>query len=388
MAKKYQVFVSSTYDDLIEERKAISTALLESDCIPAGMELFPAANASSWSIIKRVIEESDYYLLILAGRYGSFPKSKSRNKTGYTEMEFDYATKLKKPIIALIHNDIGKISSAKVESTSAGKKRLEKFTEKVKSSDHNVSFWDDTASLVSKVKTAIAHQISDEPAPGWVRGNEFDELMDYENLRNAGVNKAYNDVNDIDYRQLIDSAKKEIDIIHIHGMTWTNRNRASLISKLSDSNIQFRIMLLDVGGLFFAPYARFIGKDDFFLFNKMTEVLEMWGDMYNQATENGSQEGADVTIMFHNGIPNKSMYRFDSTIVVNPVTMTRDKTPLMPTYLCTKRTGTNDVFSSYSDEINNLARNSVYSFKLVDFCSGTKIFDVLLNRYKNPEYTH
>lgn len=360
MVKKYQVFVSSTYDDLIEERKAVTTALLESDCIPAGMELFPATNASSWNIIKRVIKESDYYLLILAGRYGSFPKSKSKKKIGYTEMEFDYATELKKPIIAVIHNDIGKIKSENVEATSTGKRRLRKFTEKVKSSGHNVSFWNDTASLVSKVKTAITYQINNEPTSGWVRGDKLDELGDYKDLRSAGVNQAYNNVDDIDYRQLIDGAKKEIDIVHIHGMTWTNRNRASLVNKLSNPNIKIRIMLLDVGGLFFAPYARFIGKDANFLFNKMNEMLETWKAMYNQATENGKQKGADVTIIFHKGFPSKSMYRFDSTIVVNPVTMTRDKTPLMPTFLCVKTDGKNNVFSSYLNEINNLVRNSAY----------------------------
>ena len=42
--KKYQVFVSSTYQDLQEERQEIMHALLELDCIPSGMELFPAAN--------------------------------------------------------------------------------------------------------------------------------------------------------------------------------------------------------------------------------------------------------------------------------------------------------------------------------------------------------
>ena len=61
MEKKYQVFVSSTYEDLKEERKAITQALLESNCIPAGMELFPASNKTSWDIIKKVIDESKRY---------------------------------------------------------------------------------------------------------------------------------------------------------------------------------------------------------------------------------------------------------------------------------------------------------------------------------------
>ena len=66
---KYQVFVSSTYVDLIEERKEITQAILEANCIPAGMELFPASNKSQWDFIKKVIDDSDFYLVILAKIY-------------------------------------------------------------------------------------------------------------------------------------------------------------------------------------------------------------------------------------------------------------------------------------------------------------------------------
>ena len=35
--KRYQVFVSSTYKDLVEERSAVTSCLLDNDCIPIGM---------------------------------------------------------------------------------------------------------------------------------------------------------------------------------------------------------------------------------------------------------------------------------------------------------------------------------------------------------------
>ena len=71
MEKRYQVFVSSTYTDLLEARQEVMQALLESDCIPAGMELFPAADDDQWTLIKRVIDDCDYCIVIIAGRYGS-----------------------------------------------------------------------------------------------------------------------------------------------------------------------------------------------------------------------------------------------------------------------------------------------------------------------------
>ena len=56
MEKIFQVFVSSTFEDLQEERKEVMQALLELDCMPAGMELFPASNEDQWTLIKRVID--------------------------------------------------------------------------------------------------------------------------------------------------------------------------------------------------------------------------------------------------------------------------------------------------------------------------------------------
>ena len=69
--KRYQVFVSSTYKDLVEERSAVTSCLLDNDCIPVGMEQFPAMPISQWDYIKKMIDSSDYYLLIVAGKYGS-----------------------------------------------------------------------------------------------------------------------------------------------------------------------------------------------------------------------------------------------------------------------------------------------------------------------------
>ena len=68
MEKKYQVFVSSTYRDLATERQDVIQALLGLDCIPVGMELFPAADDDQWTLIKRLIDDCDYYILIVGGR--------------------------------------------------------------------------------------------------------------------------------------------------------------------------------------------------------------------------------------------------------------------------------------------------------------------------------
>ena len=63
---------------------------MELDCIPAGMELFPATDEDQFEFIKRIIDDCDYYLLIIGGRYGSV----TADGISYTELEYEYALKL------------------------------------------------------------------------------------------------------------------------------------------------------------------------------------------------------------------------------------------------------------------------------------------------------
>ena len=83
MEKRYQVFISSTFADLEDERKGVMEAIIELDCFPAGMEMFPASNKEQFEYIKSVIDESDYYVIIVAGGDGTIAEEGIR----YTEKE-------------------------------------------------------------------------------------------------------------------------------------------------------------------------------------------------------------------------------------------------------------------------------------------------------------
>lgn len=87
MNKKLQVFVSSTYTDLIEERQAAVQAILDAGHIPAGMDLFKAGKPQM-KTIQKCIDESDVYMLIVGGRYGSIDEECVKS---YTQLEYEYA---------------------------------------------------------------------------------------------------------------------------------------------------------------------------------------------------------------------------------------------------------------------------------------------------------
>ena len=162
--RRYQVFVSSTYSDLEDERREIIQALLELDCIPSGMEMFPAANDDQWTLIKRVIDDCDYYLVVIAGRYGSV----GAGGLSYTEMEYRYALEIGKPILAFLHKAPANILSGKSETDPAKKESLEAF--RTLAQKKLVRFWETPAELGSVVSRSLIKLTKDYPAEGWVRG--------------------------------------------------------------------------------------------------------------------------------------------------------------------------------------------------------------------------
>ncbi|MEG2848085.1 MAG: DUF4062 domain-containing protein [Bacilli bacterium] len=99
--KKYQIFISSTYKDLIDERQEVVQTILKLHHIPAGMELFNGGD-SQWETIKKWIDESDVYILILGGRYGSIDPKRNLS---YTELEYRYALQNKKPAFTVVLTD-------------------------------------------------------------------------------------------------------------------------------------------------------------------------------------------------------------------------------------------------------------------------------------------
>jgi len=163
--KRYQVFISSTYADLQEERQEVIQALLELDCIPAGMELFPAASDDQWTLIKKVIDDCDYYMVIIAGRYGSIgPEGLS-----YTEMEYRYAQDTGKPIISFIHKSPGELASNRCEASEDGKVKLSEFKKLVEKK--MCRYWQNPADLGSQVSRSLVKLIKSNPSIGWVRAD-------------------------------------------------------------------------------------------------------------------------------------------------------------------------------------------------------------------------
>lgn len=164
-SKKYQIFLSSTFVDLKAERQDAIGVILDLGHIPAGMEMFPAADVSQLEHIKRIIDQCDYYVLIMAARYGSTDEA----GISFTEREYDYAFEQGKVVLAFPHAAPGELTKgADVDKVAAEK--FEKFRQKVMQG-RLVKPWSAREDLNSKVIIALHHAITDFPQAGWIRGN-------------------------------------------------------------------------------------------------------------------------------------------------------------------------------------------------------------------------
>lgn len=181
MTKRYQVFLSSTYADLKEERSKVIQTLMEMDCIPAGMELFPAIDEEQFEFIKKIIDDCDYYVLIIGGRYGSLTK----DGISYTEKEYDYAINRGLKVLAFIHEKPDELAVKKSDIDPEIREKLKKFREKV-ADGRLVKFWNNSAELPGLLALSLSKTIKMYPAVGWVRGTQFSNeeiLNDLNELR-------------------------------------------------------------------------------------------------------------------------------------------------------------------------------------------------------------
>ncbi|SDL48087.1 protein of unknown function [Paracoccus chinensis] len=130
------------------------------------MEAFVASNEGQWDVIKRVIDECDYYILIIGGRYGSMtPEGMS-----YTEKEYRYAKEIGLPVLAFVHGEPESIPVGKTEKDAGSRQKLDSFRSEVMAI-HPIRSWKTPSELGGLVSRSLVREIKISPRPGWIRND-------------------------------------------------------------------------------------------------------------------------------------------------------------------------------------------------------------------------
>ncbi len=214
MKIKYQIFVSSTFEDLREERELVIKAILEMGHIPVGMEMFSAGDEEQWKLIQRQIDDCDYYVVIAAHRYGSLD-----GKISYTEKEYDYAFSKGIPTLGFILLDSVEWPINKSDRDNDKKKKLDSFKSKIRKK--LVSFWNNKEDLYGKVSIALMKQFTTNPGIGWIKANETvgpEVLTELSRLskENSGLREQLAEANAQVAKSEIDEYAKKLDTLRNH----------------------------------------------------------------------------------------------------------------------------------------------------------------------------
>lgn len=175
--KRYSIFISSTFEDLKEERQAVQDVIISAGDFPVQMESFPAVDEDQFAFIKTLIDKYDYYVLIVGGRYGTA----AEDGFSYTEKEYRYAVSVGTPILVMLHGDRGSIAANKTEESREGKARLAAFVAEVEKNRIRKT-WTTRDGLKLGVREALDHAKATKQRVGWLRGDAIASIEALEEL--------------------------------------------------------------------------------------------------------------------------------------------------------------------------------------------------------------
>ncbi|MBI5702904.1 MAG: DUF4062 domain-containing protein [Chloroflexota bacterium] len=148
-----KVFLSSTYNDLIEHRQAAHDALEQLGLHVIWMEAFGARPEESTKACLDEIEACELFVGIYAHRYGYIPEGTGAS---ITEQEFDHAQSLGKPIFGFIVHEDYPWSPKFIEHDK--KAKLDVFLSKVKKQP--VEFFTTPDNLAQNIASSVGRYLS------------------------------------------------------------------------------------------------------------------------------------------------------------------------------------------------------------------------------------
>lgn len=152
---KKRVYVSSTYKDLIDHRRAVKAALERAGYDVECMEKYPAFDERPKDKCLADVADCDFYLLILAWRYGYRPPEDNPSQLSITHLEYEHSVQCqKKPLVFLLDPDFPWARSFTDPDSYQPDSAIAKFRDQV-SQNHGLSFFTDANSLSTAILQAL-----------------------------------------------------------------------------------------------------------------------------------------------------------------------------------------------------------------------------------------
>ncbi|MBM3128189.1 MAG: DUF4062 domain-containing protein [Chloroflexi bacterium] len=194
-----KTFLSSTYIDLVEHRKAATEALERLGQQVGRMEIFGSQPLEPTQVALAEIATCDLFVGIYAYRYGCIPAG---SLSSITEQEFDYAKKLNKPLFCFLVDEEHPWPPKMIED-EPGKTKLHSFKAKISSGLVRDTFTT-PEDLAFKVAASVGRYLTEEQ-PSKVSQNPYVALLRQSDDLATFLEKAVRELENItqtDYNQV------------------------------------------------------------------------------------------------------------------------------------------------------------------------------------------
>lgn len=107
-----RVFISSTYEDLLPERDAITALGARLKASFVGMEIFSSSSQTPLEVALQYVSQCDTAVFVIAHRYGSIDEESGKS---YVQLEYECAARMNKEILVYIKADSALIKISQVD---------------------------------------------------------------------------------------------------------------------------------------------------------------------------------------------------------------------------------------------------------------------------------
>jgi hypothetical protein len=175
----------------------------------------------------------------------------------------------------------------------------------------------------------------------------------------TGIEEVFTDISDVDYRYYLKGAKKNIDILHVYGRTWTTNNLDDIKDKLLNSNCDIRVILVDPESPFIEGLAKFYGVTSDDLKQKIQEVSAMWKDLHaKKSVRKRKPTQSSIKLYYHKSQPASAVYRIDDRIINVQNKFISGRSKKLTTIVCNDTSRAYDIYNNFLNEIEELVSNS------------------------------
>lgn len=184
-------------------------------------------------------------------------------------------------------------------------------------------------------------------------------------IDDTGLTQIDSTLTNINYKDYIENAQNNIDIIHNYGRTWTTNNFDFIKNTVMNKECKVRVVLLNPESLFVSALERHYGYSDGHLVDLIKEVTEKWKSLDKELIAKKEEckkkrnstyknkKCGELELYYFNGQPTNSLYKIDNKIIVVSSKNSKEKSVYLPYYIF-EDNGEKGLYHTYEEEIENI----------------------------------